>query len=65
MVSRRIFFSICVMMTTILILFLFSILIRDFANNYEENVYLTETELARVSEWSGQLAESTSQTVTM
>lgn len=63
MVSRRIFFSICVMMTTILILFLFSILIRDFANNYEENVYLTETELTRVSEWSGQLAESTTQTV--
>lgn len=63
MVSRRNFISICVMMATILILFQFSILSRDFVNNYNKNTYLNETELTRTDAWSGQLADGTVQTV--
>lgn len=63
MVSRRNFFNICVVMATILILFQFSLLIQDFTNQYDVNIYLTETELTRASEWSEHLAGDSTQTV--
>ena len=66
MVSRRNYFSICIMMATILILFQFSVLIRDFSNNFGQNEYLTETEFTRDdawNAWSAQLAGNTVQTV--
>ena len=63
MVSRRIFFSICVMMATILALFLFSLLVQDLTNEYDVNIYLTETELTRESEWNELMADGSTQTV--
>lgn len=63
MVSRRNFFSICVMMATILMLFQFTVVGRDFFNNYNENTYLTETKLTSNSAWNEQLADDTAQTV--
>lgn len=63
MVSRRNFFSICMIMATILALFLFSLLIQDFINEYDVNVFLTETKLTSSSAWSELSADGSTQTV--
>lgn len=63
MVSRRNFFSICIMMLIILILFQFSILGRNFFNNYDDNIYLSETELTSDDAWSEQRANDATQSV--
>ena len=63
MISRRIFFSICMMMATILVMFQFSILVRDIVNNYNDNVYLNEKKLSRTDAWSEQTADGDVQTV--
>ena len=63
MVSRRNFFSICVMMVTILILFQFSILVRDLVNNYDENVHMAETGQTSADAWSEAMADDTTETV--
>lgn len=63
MISRRNFFSICIMMFTIFILFQFTVVGRDFTNNYDKNEHLTETGLTRTDAWSEQLAGDTAQTV--
>ena len=63
MVSRRNFFSICVMMATILVLFQFSLLIQDFAARYDVNIYMTETKLTSASQWDETLAGGAAQTV--
>lgn len=52
MVSRRNFFSICIMMATILAMFQTSLLIRDFGNNYNENEYLAKNKLSRTDLWA-------------
>lgn len=44
MVSRRVFFSICIMMAVILILFQFSMFMREMGNNYDVNHHLPEEE---------------------
>ena len=52
MVSRRIFFSICLMMAIILFMFQFLLVIRDVRNNYSLNEHLGETALPKSSAWS-------------
>ena len=61
MVSRRNFLSICIMMATILVLFQFSFLIRDFTNNFNDNIYLPEP--TGGVEPSGQPTDAGGQTV--
>lgn len=63
MVTRRNFFSICIMMLIILLLFQFSILGRNFFNNYDENIHLSETELTRDDAWSDQRANAGTQSI--
>ena len=52
MVSRRNFFSICIMMVVILALFQFSLLVRDIGGSYDTNDHLTETMLAQTDSWA-------------
>ena len=63
MISRRNFFNTCLIMAIILILFQFSVLSRDFVNDYDENVFLTEMKLTGESAWNEQSANDTTQTV--
>lgn len=63
MVTRRNFISICIMMLIILILFQFSILGRNFFNNYDENIYLSEAKLTRDDVWSEKLASDATQSI--
>lgn len=51
MVSRRNFLSICIMMVIILALFMASLMMRDFGNDYDVNEHLTETKLAQIDSW--------------
>lgn len=52
MVSRRNFFSICIMMVVILMLFQFSVLIRQFGIDSNVNTHLPEVGLSRKDSWS-------------
>lgn len=63
MVSRRNFFSICIMMATIFMLFQASVLIRDLGNQYNVNEYLTETRLTRTDSWTPDKTEVPAETV--
>ena len=51
MVSRRTFFSICLMMVVILALFQFSLLVRDIGGSFDTNEHLTDTMLAQTDSW--------------
>ena len=51
MVSRRNFFSICIIMATIFLMFQASLLVRDFGNRYNVNEFLVETKLEQADAW--------------
>ena len=63
MISRRNFFSICIMMAVILALFQFSFLLRDIGGSYETNEHLTETELTQTDSWGSAGTASPTETV--
>lgn len=63
MVSRRNFFSICIMMAVILTLFQFSLLVRDIGNNYNMNEHLAETKLAQTDSWVSDGTEAPVETI--
>lgn len=63
MVSRRNFFSICIMMMVILALFMASLLMRDIRNDYDMNEHLTETGLTQADSWTSDGADISAETV--
>lgn len=63
MVSRRIFFSICIMMAVILVLFMASLLLQDLGSDYRENKHLTETKLTQSTAWEADRAMAPPETV--
>ena len=52
MVSRRIFFSICIMMAAILFMFQFLMVIREVQNDYDVNDHMSETALSKSAAWT-------------
>lgn len=63
MVSRRNFYSICIMMAVILALFQATLLIRDLGNEYNVNEHLAETELTQSDSWSSDRTVASAETV--
>lgn len=63
MLSRRNYFSICIMMAVILFMFQFLLVIRDVRISYDVNEHLSETELTQSDVWEPSKSEGAAETI--
>lgn len=63
MLSRRNFFSICIMMAVILFMFQFLLVIRDVKSSYDVNKHLSESTLTQADAWDESKAGNTAETI--